>query len=419
MMNKVALLCGYVLLANLSFAKELTWSIHTFIADQIFPSYSWAVSNLGEESVNETGNFYGDQAGQLGITLSEVKKGQKIEVKIFENEIMEESVLAFEMLRNHDAIFYAYPQILYKWTTIEQWRQPKPINLKIQLTINGKSYGTLSKRIIVRSINDCPFFIASEFGIVCDLNYLYLSYVNENHPLIVDKIIPEIFQDGIINRVNGYQGIDTIAENYDAVYKQVYAVWNYFKKNDFYYSNLTSNYKLDEGVPMFAAQFVRTFSDIVATKQANCVEGSVLMASILQKMGLSTYLMTTPNHCFLGVSLDGTTSNIIFLETTLLGTNFESISEEDRNYLESYELTNSDQYFRLKQSKHTYDMFIYALLVGQQNFFNDKDKFKDETAESIFPLTEELTLPKAFEMMNYRILSVNYYRGIGLLPLNL
>lgn len=412
-------LCLIVFYSTTGYSKGLTWNIHTFIYDQIFPSYSWAVSNLGNESENEVGNFFGDNAGQMGIVMSEVKKGQHIKVVIYENDIMEQSELEFSVLKDQNIYFYAYPQILYKWSILEKWKQPKPINVKIELIINGKSLGYQSKRIIARSINDCPFFVANENGVLCDLNYVYLSYVNENHPLIADKIIPEILKDGIINRVNGYQGINRETENYDEVYKQVYAVWDYFKKNDFFYSNLTSNYKFDEGFPMFTAQFVRTFSDIFNTKQANCVEGTVLMASILQKMGISTFLMTTPSHCFLGFSLDGTKDHMSFLETTILGTDISSISPDDRAYIESFQLTESDTYFRLKQSKQTYDMFIYALLVGNQNYQNDKDKFRNELDETIIVIPSVDELKAKFDLMNYHILDVNYYRGIGLLPLNL
>ena len=54
-------------------------------------------------------------------------------------------------------------------------------------------------------------------------------------------------------------------------------------------------------------------------KQANCVDGSVLMASILRKIGLDVFLFVTPNHCYIGFFTDPARTQMAGLETTILG----------------------------------------------------------------------------------------------------
>ena len=412
MQNKILLLICSIIMNTAVFAQGVKWDIHTLFDGQIYPSYSWAVAYIGNEGLNEEGNVYGDQTGQLGVILEGLKKGQEIKIEIAENDIMESSILEFKIADLKVDALIANPQILYKWNELENWRQPKPINLKISVSVNGKLTRTDSRRIIVRSINDCPFAMALS-DMVFDFNYVYLSYVNENHPLITDVILPEIMKDGVIKNISGYQ--DGTKES---IYKQVYAVWQYFNKKEFYYSSLENKYKMD-GFPIIWSQHVRTFSDIYKTKQANCVEGTVLMASILTRMGINSYLATTPNHCFLGFALDKDGQEIAFLETTLLGNSVEELSETVRESLSTVKLTGSDKYYRLTFGKNSYDMFLYALMNGISNFNNDADKFRDQNAEPYLTLNENMGVGQAFQILNYRLLSVDYYRKRGLIPINL
>lgn len=416
-MKKTILLSLVILLVNSLTAQKLSWEISSFFNNQVFPTYSWAVSYLGSEEVtNEAGNFYGDQNGQLGVHIAALKKGQQVKVEIDANEIMDNSVLEFNMLEDATD-FFAYPQILYKWNILETWKQPKPVNIKIRVYVNNQLDRTEQKRIIVRGVNECPYVVTTRQGIMVDLNYVYLSYVNENHPIITETIIPGIMKDGIIKQIDGYQGISK--DNYDAVYKQVYAVWHYFNKNNFNYNSLSSYYKgTVSDIPMVQAQFVRTFSEVYKTKQANCVDGTILMASILTRMGIGAYLVTTPNHCYLAFSLDGSDANLSFIETTLLGADVKDLDAESRKLIQDTKLTNSDTYYRLTLlGKSTYDNFIWALLSGYNNYKKDADKFRGSEAETVFAVTADNAYNKFLEI-NYRLLSVKFYREAGLLPIN-
>lgn len=416
MKHRIALFV-FVLMTSLQvFAKDLQWSTHTFFDNQIFPSYSWAVSYLGDEKINSANNLYGDQYGQLGILMQGIKRGQTIKVVIAANEIAEQSELEFEIIQSSDELFYAYPQIQYKWNILEKWKQPKPVNFKVQVYVNNKLERTELKRIIVRSINDCPFFYAMENGVVLDLNYVYLSYVNENHPLITETIIPEILQDGNIKHITGYQAVQ--GEDYSSVYNQVYAVWHYFNKNKFYYCDIKSNFK-EGSLPHISAQYVRSFSDVYKTKQANCVDGTILFASILTRMGISSYLVTTPNHCFLAFSLDGSDDKLAFLETTLLGADADIISKEQMEVIRGIALTGKDAYYRLQLGKSTFDMYVYALLRGNQNIVDSELDFRRDNQDPFLILSEEMNFSQAFQILNHRIISVNNFRNLGLLPISL
>lgn len=80
-----------------------------------------------------------------------------------------------------------------------------------------------------------------------------------------------------------------------AVDKQVYALWNVLQKRKFRYSSV-SNTSLSSNVVY--SQRVRTFDDALESSQINCVDGSVLFASLLRAINIEPILVRTPGHMF-------------------------------------------------------------------------------------------------------------------------
>ncbi|MFZ8431498.1 hypothetical protein ACO1MU_14375, partial [Staphylococcus aureus] len=67
-----------------------------------------------------------------------------------------------------------------------------------------------------------------------------------------------------------------------------------------------------------SSQHVRFIDDSVRVRQANCIDGTVLFASILRKIGIDPLIVLVPGHAFLGFYLDGQRRQIAFLETTMM-----------------------------------------------------------------------------------------------------
>ena len=98
--------------------------------------------------------------------------------------------------------------------------------------------------------------------------------------------------------------------------KQVYALWYVLQKRGFKYSSI-SNSSLSSNVVF--AQRVRTFDDALASAQINCVDGSVLFASLLKAININPILVRIPGHMFVGYYTDRMHKKIHFLETSMIG----------------------------------------------------------------------------------------------------
>ena len=108
----------------------------------------------------------------------------------------------------------------------------------------------------------------------------------------------------------GYQG------GAEVVDRQVYALWNVLQKRKFRYSSV-SNTSLSSNVVF--SQRVRTFDDALESSQINCVDGSVLFASLLRAINIEPILVRTPGHMFVGYYTDSSHKDMNFLETTMIG----------------------------------------------------------------------------------------------------
>ena len=131
------------------------------------------------------------------------------------------------------------------------------------------------KTISMRSINECPLGYVDDKMKFHDTGEFFAAYVNEEHPQI-DKLLREALDTRLVNRFLGYQGDTSQSENVD---KQVYALWNVLQKRNFKYSS-TTNSSLSSNVVY--TQRVRTLDDALESSQINCVDGSVLLASLLK-----------------------------------------------------------------------------------------------------------------------------------------
>ncbi|MBW8884109.1 MAG: hypothetical protein JF612_04870, partial [Planctomycetia bacterium] len=218
-----------------------------------------------------------------------------------------------------------------------------------------------TETITLRSINDCPFAVVHDDETVEDLSFMFAAYVNEQHPF-ADKFLREALDRGAVDSFTGYQ-----ADNPAEVYRQVFALWDALTARDVRYSDITTTAGESEVV---YSQHVRLLDESVNNAQANCADGSVLLASLLRKIGIEAYLVMIPGHCYLAFSLDDQGEKLAGLETTLLQSaapaNFHPIKGLskllDKQWLEA----------------DSYAVFCSAIAMGNADLAKHKEKFADE-----------------------------------------
>jgi hypothetical protein len=74
------------------------------------------------------------------------------------------------------------------------------------------------------------------------------------------------------------------------------------------------------GLMPFAFQRIKLPDISVKTKSANCIDGAVLFASLLEAVGIQPFVITVPGHAFVGWKPSPNSQVLKLLETTQIGT---------------------------------------------------------------------------------------------------
>lgn len=166
-----------------------------------------------------------------------------------------------------------------------------------------------------------------------DTSICFAAYVNESHPLINGLIQDAVLKSGIA-RFTGYE-FGSIA-----VKEQMKAVWDTLAAKGLNYIDLATTSSQVSGL---SSQYVRFVDESLKDQGANCVDASVLFASIFRRIGLRPVLFFIPGHCFVGVYDAEKGGQLIALETTLLSSSSFASAESEGQREMSLALTTLGQ----------------------------------------------------------------------------
>lgn len=376
-------LFGVLALSHASVRAEIEWSPDVYPSSNLFPSVIVGTARVDPDEelfpIWE-GNHLGDDQGLVGATVSGLRKGDKVKLVLEANEFMKAAKLEGVVQKNSKDDLVMHPKISYRYDDLMRVTQVQPIEVTMELFVNGESQGQQSKTVTVRSVNDCLFAVEEDEDNTSDYTWLFSVYVNENHPW-VDRLLKEALETDIISSFDGYQSGDE--EN---VFLQIFAIWNVMQRRGMRYSDITTTAAESEGV---YSQHVRLLDQSVDSTQANCVDGTVLMASLLRKIGLRCGLVLVPGHMFLAVEINDDT--MIGIETTLMGE--QNLAKIDRKKFPSFEKLDE------KMQEAAWNSFEGAVSVGTDRLETDSEKFESDD-------------------MNYQIIDIAEARRIGILPIS-
>lgn len=302
-------LSGYLLFNNSSL--RYGFEITDDLGGNIFPSAILSVATTDAQIIIPSDTMYlGNPKSIIGVRIRSSKPFSHVRVEVAETKFFAQSVSEFD-LPKPDVEYIIYPDIVWNYEALKNNAQPEPISVVAEAEINGKKIGRKVRTFSMRSINECLLGYYTKGRKFHDTGIFFAAYVNEDHPMI-DQILREALNTRIVNKFSGYQSRNPA----NSVDKQVYALWNVLQKRNFRYSSV-SNTSLSSNVVL--SQRVRTFEDALNSSQINCVDGSVLFASLLRAINIEPILIRIPGHMFVGYYTESSLKTMNFLETTMIG----------------------------------------------------------------------------------------------------
>lgn len=290
------------------------WSIELLYGlDEIFPSALASVTEDSPFPAQLPGPAQlGDPTGLISAQITAPRNDCPVTVTLGATALFDRTSVTVR-LPVKGQTYRVAPWLHLDHARLLQIRQPIAGELlTMQVTVDGVSE-TKTKEVRIHAINDC---LTSVFhaGRIYEVGFLAAAYVNEYNPDLFRTITRHALDRGYVPAFDGYESGDPAA-----VTRQVEAIYRSLHDLGFKYSALTQS---SVSTTKAGTQWIRFIGDTLTSDQANCVDGSVLIAAILTRLNLRVVIFYIPyHHTFLGVyrtERQGEEEGFDVVETTVI-----------------------------------------------------------------------------------------------------
>jgi hypothetical protein len=280
---------------------------------ELFPSFILSLAGLDLKNQDGTSHKYGEEA-HAAFIVRNIKKGDILTLELSSDRFINpvKTTFAFDEDKKHVMLA---PKTTFDYISLARNRQTVPFNVTFRASRNDGAEFSHSQVWHMRQVNDCPLLLSEKYlgddGVVAErlsplTELAFAGYVNENHPWI-DAILADALKTGLVDSFAGMQ-----SNNNAQIENELTAIWQALKMRGVTYSSITDTSGQN-------SQHVRFFEECIGTAQANCIDGTVMLASIYRKIGFPVGVALVPNHAYLVFfAPDG--SLAFGIETTSIGT---------------------------------------------------------------------------------------------------
>lgn len=293
--------------------SQAAWRPSLLQGSGLYPSYLLATATMEQTptglarlSSDPSLGVLGDRMGVLGADLVSGSAAARWGIEVHSSYLTEPARVEGVLPAGRDV--RVAPQLAWQYDALRASRQVTPTTVRWRLLFDGRAVDEVTQTLRMQNFGDVPFAVL-EREVVVPQGWLFAAFIDEANP-VIDTLLREALNSGIVTRFADYQNGPR------AVHQQVFAIWHVLQRRGFRYSNITTPSAPTNGV---FAQHVRTIGDALATSQANCVDGTLLMASALRRIGIDPVLVWVPGHMYLGYRLAPGSIETAFLETTQMG----------------------------------------------------------------------------------------------------
>jgi len=301
------LLVTFIFPTMCSAADEADWTARVAPYDSIYPSLELSQTRRNPTRVDGE-HTIGGGSGLIAVSVKSAHDDEQIALTIDIPELGHSD--RFDATLPRAGVDYELrPPMDWNEQQLRSLTSPLPARIEFSLQRDGHDAGKHADDITIHPLDEALYFVRDGADTV-DLSWIFAAYVNERDS-VVEDIIDAAQTAGIVEHFDGYASTDP-----DNVYRQVWAIWHALSERGIRYSN--ADPAIERGPKVFS-QRVRFLRETWNDRSANCIDGSVLIASVLQRIGVRSFLVLVPGHAFIGFYVDADAQRAVYLETTLLG----------------------------------------------------------------------------------------------------
>ena len=301
---------------------ELDWGTKVLPDNTIFPSIIFSLPSVAQgtpffEFLNGKipQNIIGDPASCIAVLTVPKQNLDRVTVRLTAEPFLKQSSLSVHGLRAGVPKIIK-PTLNWDFQALRRNPQSAPATLLTEFIDNdGRTLGQTQKRVMIRSANECPILPSPKPTPIDDF---LMGFVNENSPLV--DVVLQYGQDSTLSRnYSGYLDPSTF-------WNQLFSVWYSLQKRGIRYSNIAA--VAPPGFGVMPSQHIRFMDESILRSQANCIDGTVLLASVYTRLGFKAgvVLLKTgdhpqmlPDHAILAVKAPQGDVSHALIDSTVMG----------------------------------------------------------------------------------------------------
>jgi hypothetical protein len=222
-----------------------------------------------------------------------------------------EAVNSVELRPDRDTTFNQLPTLFPDAISDLTELTRATLNVRVEDLDNGRIEKHSTHPIWLLARTTAPIAVRDPRGGWQDLSPYLGAFVTPNAPALM-AFLRSAAEMHPQKQLIGYQGDETKVE------PQVRALFDALKTDaKMVYVNSVIDFTPDEGT---SGQRVRLPRESLLHHQANCLDGTVLFASLLEAISLSPAIVLVPGHAFVAWETWKESDDWRFLETTMIGT---------------------------------------------------------------------------------------------------
>lgn len=277
------------------FAYIIPTAYYHLLSAQDFPFFQIVIDNshADADDAQISASAFIEDYSDLAKTTIEIVKGQRKNITLL--PVLKHSALA----------------------TLNDIRK---VSLQISVRQDGPEMRNIydfTQYIHLMARNRVLIAIRNEKQEIIDLTKYLVAWVTPNNPEVA-RMLRYACDYHPAKNLNGYQGGETVEEMAKSVREQARAIFSALKyKAKLAYVNSALNWEIR---PDLITQKVRLPGEcLLQGGLANCLDGTVLFASLLELVGIEPLLVLVPGHAFVGWRTGRDVDDYEFLETTMIG----------------------------------------------------------------------------------------------------
>jgi len=250
---------------------------------------------------------FGDGSGMVALDIVAAQDGEQVDFTVNVPGLVEPAHVQAVLPKNGES-YTLRPRLRWNRASLATITTPQSVVAEFTVTRSAGPAQRVRREIRLHPLGEAPYYVRDGKDHV-DLGWIFAAYADPQSR-VVDSILAQAAER------HPFLELKPAARTPAQALASAYAIWEVLQIHGVRYADE------DPGVargPVVWSQHVRLHDDVWSERRANCIDGSLLLAAALERLGIRSVLLLVPKHALLAFYTGDKKGDPIFVETTLLG----------------------------------------------------------------------------------------------------